>query len=139
MYRYVVPYLPPDAETWDVSPYFLVAPLFALHQLSWPGAEGKRETNFGASFSQMATGESASVEKRFTALLNAEPEELGEHLRHAVSLFKAHEAPVDWFQLPSDVRGWDHPERYVQRRWARMYWRASSNDNPDDNDDTITR
>jgi CRISPR system Cascade subunit CasB len=67
-------------------------------------------------------GSEEAVERRFVALLNAHPEDLDKHLRHAVSLLKAHEIPVDWLRLLGDLRGWGNPERYVQRNWARAFW-----------------
>ena len=56
------------------------------------------------------------------ALLNAHPDELGRHLRHAVSLLKAHEVPIDWAQLLRDVQEWTYEGRPVQLDWARAFW-----------------
>ena len=127
MHRHIVPYIPPDAAPWDEAPYYLVASLFALHQGSLPhDEEGGRVTNLGASYGRLSDEVGReSVEKRFVALLNAEREELPNHLRQAISLLKSREIRVDWLQLLRDVRRWDHPERRVQRSWARAYWRAA--------------
>ena len=46
------------------------------------------------------------------------------HLRHAVSLARAHQEPLDWYRLLRDVLGWDNPSHYVQRRLARDFWKA---------------
>jgi len=127
MYRYVVPFVPLDAPPWEERAYYLIASLFALHQGSWNHDEAHRDSrNFGASFRRLADQSgSESIEKRFVALLNAEPAELPNHLRQGVRLLKAHDVPVDWLQLLRDVRGWGHPEGRVRRNWARAYWRAT--------------
>lgn len=126
MYRYVVPFLPPDAKPWAEEPYYLVASLFALHQRGWSKGERKGDTSLGASFARLGGEASDSTEKRFAALLNAEADELPYHLRQAVGLLAAHDVPVDWLRLLRDIRRWGHPDRYVQRSWARAYWRGPS-------------
>jgi CRISPR system Cascade subunit CasB len=95
----------------------LVASLFALHPDS--GGPG----GLGRSMNALAVGaNSPSVEKRFVALLNADREDLGEHLRHAVSLLKSKDVAVEWRQLFLDVLDWDRERRPVQRRWSREFW-----------------
>lgn len=68
---------------------------------------------------------SDSMEARFVALLNAHPDDLDSHLRHAVRLLKANEQPLDWFQLFKDLLQWDHPEGNVQLRWARDFYKSN--------------
>lgn len=113
---------------WEEPSYYLIAGLFALHPSHWRREEGeKRTTNFGASFAILqAKVDSASIERRFVAILDSHEEDLAEHLRQAVSLLKSHEVPVDWTQLLRDIRGWRHESRYVQRQWARAFWTASN-------------
>lgn len=125
MFPYVIPYCSHLSE-YRQNDYFLVAALFALHQETSgpnPGSPDPRRNNLGASFKALANKtESASIERRFVALLNASREELDDHLRYAISLLKAHQVGVDWTQLLRDLNGWDSPSRYVQRRWAQGYW-----------------
>lgn len=129
MYPIVIPWL---LDTWSPrqdAPYFLVAALFAWHQMNWPHGEGgeNHATNLGASLRRLAlAAESGSIESRFLALLNAHHDELPEHLRHAVGLLKSHDISVDWVRLLSDLRSWDAPSRWVQRSWAKAYWRQAS-------------
>jgi CRISPR system Cascade subunit CasB len=133
MHRHVVPFLAPDANFRDEEPYYLVASLFALHQGMWQRQERRQTTNLGASFERLAGARDSgadSVERRFVALLNCGREELPYHLRQAVSLLKAGEVPVDWLRLLRDVRGWDSDARWVQRSWARAYWRSSPEEQP---------
>ncbi|HEU5348622.1 MAG TPA: type I-E CRISPR-associated protein Cse2/CasB [Ktedonobacterales bacterium] len=147
MYPYVVQYLPKQAGQRVEDAYFLIAALFAWHQLDWTaGEERKVNRNFGASFRRLALSvDSQSTEKRFVALLDARGEDLPEHLRHAIGLLKSKEIPVDWVQLLEQVSVWDHDNRRVQRAWAGAYWsssssnellrQASSSANRDDNED----
>jgi len=123
MYPYVVPFLPAYPQGQESC--FLVAALFATHPLPSP-----RGTSFGASFRRVweESGRSDSTEKRFTALLSADEEDLGGHLRHAVSLAKSKNTPIDFHSLLYDLRNWSHPDRFVQLRWARDFWRAEKAD-----------
>jgi CRISPR system Cascade subunit CasB len=121
MFPYVVPYCAHLSESRQ-NDYFLVAALFAAHQ----GAAGEPDpyrNNLGASYRALADrAGSASIQLRFVALLNAVREDLDDHLRHAISLMKAHEVTVDWAQLLRDIAGWSWESRNVQRRWAQSYW-----------------
>jgi|YNPMSStandDraft_2_1061718.scaffolds.fasta_scaffold00230_12 CRISPR system Cascade subunit CasB len=124
IYPYVVPFLPADADDRRAWVYFTVAPLFAFHPLNWPSNERRGWTNFGASVAQLAQrlGErSAGLEARFLRLLAAEREELPLQLYRMLTLFKPHQVPVSWVDLLRDLDQWDHPERFVQQRWARAF------------------
>jgi CRISPR system Cascade subunit CasB len=118
MYRYVVPWLGDDAPAWREAAYYTVAALYASHPA--PGGSG----TMGAHFAQARgrEGGDTAIERRFTALLAAHPDDLDTYLRQAVSYLRSKEVPVNWHQLLSDVVAWGHPERYVQKRWARAFW-----------------
>lgn len=133
-HRYVLRFNP---ERWDEWAYYLIAGLFAMHPESWRKAEGdKRLTNFGASFTWMKSkaDSDSSIERRFVALLDCHEDDLADHLRHAVSLLRSKETPVDWLQLLRDLRNWNHEDRFVQRNWARAFW--GGNQSEDDNADS---
>ncbi|MCZ7652234.1 MAG: type I-E CRISPR-associated protein Cse2/CasB [Thermoanaerobaculia bacterium] len=116
----VYPWLPRTLGPREEDRFLLVASLFALHSL----ASGSG--TLGLSFRRLAAATaSESVEKRFLGLLASEEEDLGAHLRHAVTLLAAHAIPVDWRQLLRDLRGWGYETRRVQRRWARDFWGAN--------------
>lgn len=66
-------------------------------------------------------GNSAGFDRRFARLLDADSQQLPFQLRQAVRLLAASGKHIDWPQLTRDVLAWDHPDRYVQRRWARDY------------------
>ena len=116
--RHVARWLPVDATPWSERPYYAVAPLFALH----PQAGGTG--NLGGHFRDLQQGKQNedALERRFTAMLNAHEEELSWHLRQAVSLCKSNNVPIDWHALFGDIRGWGHPNRWVQRKWSSSFW-----------------
>ena len=116
MYPYVVPFLPKERRNEDL--YFLVASLFALHPDAAPRGRG-----MGEVFRKIGGGDaSESIEKRFVHLLSAHREDVADTLRQAVSLAKSKDVAVDYHQLMADLLRWDHPDRYVQLRWAKDYW-----------------
>ncbi len=127
-YPIVMPYVPERADERAERIYFLVGSLFALHQKSWRRAEGdKSPHDFGASMRLMTDRRpGGGVERRFGALLACSEAELGEHLRHGVSLLKSEDVPIDWVRLLADLKEWNYERRPVQRRWARSFWARSA-------------
>ncbi len=116
MFSLVIPWVPDSRHAEDSV--FLVAALFALH----PQPKGQK--TLGSAFAQIPDA-SESIEQRFNALLNCHRDDLPYHLRQAVSLLRSKEIPVDWRRLLRDVLGWEHDSRYVQRAWAREFWRSA--------------
>lgn len=117
MYRYVEPFLGQDAR-YKESAYYLVAALFAFHPKSTD------EGNMGKHLAKTRTesGEDA-LERRFTALLAAHPDDLPEYLRQAVSFLKSkNEEPINWNELLRDLQNWGHEDHFVQKKWARSFW-----------------
>ena len=127
MYRYVEPFLGADAR-YKESAYYLVAALFALHPSS---------TEFGDMGKHMAATRTDSgtdaLERRFTALLAAHPDDLPDYLRQAVSFLKSKDIPVNWNQLLRVLQNWGHEDRYVQKNWARSFWGGRQTTNSTDN------
>jgi len=118
MYPYVVPWLADDAPPWQETAHYLIAALFAYHSAA--GGAGNMGSHFARA--REPRGEDAAIERRFTALLAAHSDDLDFYLRQAVSFLKSKEVPVNWHQLLSDLQAWDHPDRYVQKQWARAFW-----------------
>jgi len=119
MYRYVIPHLPENPPKWQEQSYYLVAALFASHPKSTD------EGNLGAHLAKArAEGNEDALERRFTALLSAHPDDLPDYLRQTVSLLKSKEIPVNWNQLLSDLQWWSHTEYgdRVRKRWATAFW-----------------
>ena len=135
MHPYVARWAGGESTRWREDVHYLVAALFAHHPMRWPREESSGWTNLGTSFARIATGDNHdSVERRFTALLNVRREEdLHIHLRHAISLLKSREQPVDWARLLDDLKSWGHEDRWVQRNWARAFWDRADQGDTDPN------
>lgn len=126
MYPYVVRHLPKDAypNSWTEQTYYLIAALYALHPKS------AREGNLGQHFARTLDPNpdyNEAIERRFTALLTAHPDDLHFYLRQAISFLKSRqeEIGVNWHQLMWDILAWEHPDRRtrVQKQWAAQFWR----------------
>ncbi len=120
MHRHVVPFI--GEATWPSDRWFyVVGALFAWHPRHEPGR------SLGECFGSLrrADGISESAEARFVALLGSHPDDLPGRLREAIGLLRsADSAPApDWVRLLRDLTQWDHPDRYVQMRWARDFYR----------------
>jgi CRISPR system Cascade subunit CasB len=118
MYPYVVPWLP--EARYNESIYYLVAALFAYHPAK------ADEGNMGSHFARTREPgtDSTALERRFTALLAAHPDDLGTYLRQAVSFLRSKEVPVNWHRLFYDLQRWAYDDRPVQKQCARAFWAA---------------
>lgn len=118
MHRYVLPWLPRGLYPRQEEAYYLVAALFGAHP------QGTRTGNMGDHFARASrqSGNETAVERRFTNLLAAHPDDLPFHLRQAITFLRAQEVAVNWHQLLPDVQAWSHPAGYVQRNWAHGFW-----------------
>lgn len=118
MYPYIVPWLPAKARPRQEATYYLVASLFAYH-LQEAGTG-----NMGHHFARTreAGGDDTAIERRFTALLAAHPDDLPTYLRQTISYLRSKEVAVNWQQLFTDLQRWGHVNRPVQKAWARAFW-----------------
>ncbi|NLE46173.1 MAG: type I-E CRISPR-associated protein Cse2/CasB, partial [Chloroflexi bacterium] len=94
VHKHVVPHLPENS--YDDRWYYLTATLFGAYP------EHREGRSLGNAFHPLKE-KSDSMEARFVALLNAHPDDLDDHLRHAVSLLRTNEQPLDWFQFFEDL------------------------------------
>jgi CRISPR system Cascade subunit CasB len=126
MYRYVGRFLTEGETGWNEQRILLVASLFALYHQGAEPVSKESPHGFGASFRQLfdQTERKPSTEQRFVALVACHPDNLPDHLRHAVTLLRSERVGVDWVQLLSDLRYWSHSGQKVQRRWARQFFRS---------------
>ena len=123
---YVERFVAVDKHEQDASrlALYLVAGLFALHP-----QQGNRSlaAAFGAL---MRERESANIERRFIALLDADAQNLPNYLRQAVSLLKADERALDYAALIGDLNCWLNPHAdqqwrdRIRQRWARDFYRV---------------
>lgn len=126
MYRYVVPYLPDRPSRALESACYLIASLFALHPQS---------TNMGNLGAHLRACDPErknddALERRFTILLAAHPDDLPDLLRQTISFIKSKEVPVNWNQLFWDLQSWEEkrqdPHYSVQKQWANAFWARTS-------------
>ena len=109
---------------------FLTATLIALDRPFL-----KKERSFtgslGRTLAVMKAAPGANVEsleRRFAILLDADYDartgegELPFRLRQTVKLIVSSGAGIDWPQLLSDLRGWNDPNKTVQKRWAKHFY-----------------
>jgi CRISPR system Cascade subunit CasB len=125
MFPVLIPLLPYGRlRQWDERCAYTIAALFAMHPVSWDDAEdGRWRRNLGASLRRLREAtDSDGPERRMTALLNSDGDNLPEHLRGIVALLRGKDVPVDWQQLAYDLRDWGRSDRRVQRRWAEAFW-----------------
>ena len=122
VHKHVVEYLP--EERWNDRWYYTIATLFGLFPKHRAGC------SLAKAFAALKR-ESDSMEARFVALLNAHPDDLADHLRHAVSLLKSKEHSFDWFRLFGDLLHWSRPDGAVQLRWARDFYGTAPEDGAD--------
>jgi len=115
IYRLMPPGLSPIQE----EIFFLVATLYPL------AADGKRG-NLGVSLRQaQKTTNRKGLDRRIEALLDAETTELPFRLRQTVHYLQSNRVSVDWACLLADLLQWNHPERFIQKSWARAYYSTS--------------
>ncbi len=120
-FRYVEPWLGEKRSATREAAFYLVASLFSLHPKS------TNIGNMGAHLAQTRSeGGEDALERRFTALLAAHPDDLPFYLRQAVSFLKSKEVPVNWDELLWDIQNWeakrDDPRHSVQKKWASAFW-----------------
>ena len=126
-FSYVEPFASEDGSRRKA--HYLAAGLFALNPRHINGGD------FGWSVRELQRQhESESTEARFLVLLDADPEQLPNRLRQMVSLVKSKEVGVNWSRMLTDLLGWNHPDRYVQIRWARSFYGAAPEQTPEESD-----
>ncbi len=87
--------------------------------------------NFGRAFGMgLSEDDKKQREKRFSALLDTDSAELPFVLRQAITLIDGQS--LDWKTLIVHLMNWDHPDRWVQKEWARGFWgyQAAVDDEP---------
>jgi len=119
MYRHVVPYLG-DRALPDDRWFYIVGAMF--------GANPRQVSaqTIGKCFKLLSESGSDSIEARFVAMLAAHPDDLHFHLYHATGLLKSKEIGLDYYGLLRDLLSWNHPDRIVQNKWARDYYRTNN-------------
>lgn len=97
--------------------YFLVATLYAR-------ADHTPKGNFGDAARAMRNRKNSQwLDSRMENLLNSRFTELPYHLNQLVAKLEPDGLRINCAQLLKDVLGWTHDSKFVQKRWARAYYR----------------
>ncbi len=112
----------------DEEIFFLVCTLKGLNKYSLSG-------NFGTTMRRLKQAQkttSESIDRRMKLLLDCQFDALSNgrngggalahRLRQYVKLAASKEIGVDWKQLLRDLRRWSHPQRFIQKQWARSFF-----------------
>ncbi len=129
-FPYVEPFLKGVEEGWRRDVHYLVAALWAAH---WrEGRAGAVSSLARACATHQIKSGSASTERRFISLLDADREQLPHRLRQMVALLREH--PIDFDALLNDLLRWNQEDKRSQNAWARDFYRAltpTSQNQPD--------
>lgn len=124
-YSIVLSYIP-DIPEWQQEIWILVACLSVYYPQN---LNRENPQNFGYSCRGLANAtNSEGADRRFRALLDTALEDMRSPLTSLVRQIKSKEIRLDYPQLLSDLCQWDHPDQYIQDRWARTFWGASSSE-----------
>lgn len=123
MLPYIAPFLPDDKR--EYSAYFLTASLFGIHALFTE----QKYHDIGRIFrllGEKKTSKEAtqSLQRRFTALLDANQMDIGHHLRQVISEANSAkpEIAVNYRQLLLDLIEWNNSSKHIQKRLAKSFF-----------------
>ena len=128
-----------QVKEWDEETYFLVATLYPFDKRraqqqetaetnQAPGEEAelakeKRRPSFGVSLRGIRSEKNGNgLDRRVERLLDADVHQLPFYLRREVQFVTNEGGHINWPHLLDDLLKWGHPDRYVQRNWARDYF-----------------
>jgi CRISPR system Cascade subunit CasB len=121
-YSLVLPYLG-DVKEWQQDMWILVAALAAYY----PQEVKLEQRDFGFSCRRIdPSNDSGGADRRFRALLDTSLTDIRSPLTNLVRQMKSKGIRVDYPQLLIDLLQWDHPNQYIQDRWARTFWGAAA-------------
>ena len=121
-YNKVLPY---GVGEWAEDWYFLVATLYPLEKVDKEQAVGPLRPSLGGTLRQVRTEKNGpGLDRRVERLLDADEQQLPFQLRQAVHFLTSNGGRVHWGNLLKDVLNWSHPERWVQKKWAKHYFVA---------------
>jgi len=118
--------LPPGVTPAQEWSYFLVATLYPL-------TGSTSGSDLGAALRRARTAFNAKgLDRRMEYLLDADSAQLPFRLRQAVRFLASNRVRVDWPLLLRNLLAWNHPDRYVQQRWARSYFAGTTTSTKED-------
>jgi CRISPR system Cascade subunit CasB len=131
MFPYIGPFLrSTDPGRASVIAVFLTASLFAKHPEHASGRSLGLALSNATKSDRNPDGKHGEpgVETRFTAMLDAYPDDIPRHLDGLISLCESAGTGLDWYRFRLDVIGLlgDNEENRdrVRLKWARDFWRG---------------
>jgi CRISPR system Cascade subunit CasB len=121
-FPYVESRLGDDDHKWKRTVYYLVAGLWAQHFRE--GRVAVQNLSQGCCALYIANDKSPSIEKRFISLLDSDEDQLAYRLRQMVAFLKDY--PIDFNVLLKDLISWNHPDKFVQIKWAKSFYQTES-------------
>jgi CRISPR system Cascade subunit CasB len=119
-YPFVLPYLDGISE-WQQDIWIFVGCLAIYHNPDPKLTDG----SFAKSCLALKnTVQSQGPERRFRALLDTTLSDIQSPITALVRQFKSKGIKVYYPQLITDLCNWEHPDQFVQDRWARTFWQA---------------
>ncbi len=134
-FPYIEHRLKSDDGEWKRKVYYLVAGLWAMYWRDRNSGAGQSLANV-CRMLYWANDQSSSIERRFITLIDADSEQLPYRLRQMVSLLKEYE--IDFNNLSKDLLSWDHPDKFIQIRWAREFYNQTAEENNKNNETEVT-
>jgi len=135
-FPYVEPFLKGQESGWCRDMHYLVAALWAAH---WrKGRAGTVQALARACAAHQIKNGSASTERRFINLLDADREQLPHRLRQMIALLG--EQSIDFEALLDDLLHWNNESKRTQNAWARGFYRAlnlTSQNQPETTTETV--
>lgn len=123
-FPYIEPFLRDEDSAWRREMLYLVAGLWAMH---WKDGMNGQAMGIGqACAAYQITSGSASTERRFINLLDADGDQLAHRLRQLVSLLN--EYVLDFEALLKGLLYWNDVQKRTQNAWARDFYRNSYNE-----------
>ncbi|MFQ5510031.1 MAG: type I-E CRISPR-associated protein Cse2/CasB [Leptospirillia bacterium] len=120
-FPYVEPFVRDTDSAWRRKVLYLVAGLWADH---WrEGRAGPLRSLGAACAAHRDESGSESTERRFIALLDADPEQLPHRLRQMIALLG--EQAIDFEALLQGLLYWNSEGKRTQNAWARDFYRGA--------------
>ena len=118
-YPYIEPFVRDESNSWRREMHYLVAGAWAAH---WRDGRAGQPMPLGrACAAQQAASGSASTERRFINLLDADDDQLPHRLRQMIALLK--EQTIDFEQVLKGLFYWNDERKRTQNAWARDFYR----------------
>ena len=120
-YTYLEPFLRNGEENgWRRKIFYLVAGVWAAH---WREGRIDRPLRIGKACAEHQK-KSASTERRFLALLDADPDQLPHRLRQIMALLR--DQNIDFDHLLKGLLFWRDERKRTQNDWARDFYGESN-------------